>query len=94
MGELSGLQVVAISDAAKPQPVGRSDVFRGVQGLEVSRNFAYVFEGNAGVKKIDMSQPLSPKVVATFATAGESQAIVWKDPFVFVADSYSLLILK
>jgi hypothetical protein len=85
IGELSGLQVVDLSDPPRMDSVGLTSIYfqddldvilRGVQGLTVSGRYAYVTD-RWSVKIFDVSAPAKPKPVRIFnAPGGAPRAIV------------------
>ncbi|MCP4724143.1 MAG: hypothetical protein GY863_03860, partial [bacterium] len=62
--------------------------------VATAENFAYVTDENFGLKKIDISDPSSMKVVAEFKTSGEPSDVALYGEYVLIADGFSLIILK
>jgi hypothetical protein len=60
----------------------------------VDANFAYVTDTNAGLKKIDISDPTAPRLIASFDTPGEATCPVLAGDFIIVPDAFSLLVIK
>lgn len=57
----------------------------------------YIDDGSllcAGIKKMDIRHPASPRVVAVFDTPGEATCPVLAGEFFVVPDAFSLLVLK
>jgi hypothetical protein len=69
VGELSGVQVVDLSDPARADSVGMTTIFRGVQGLAVSGRYAYVTD-RWSVKIFDVSDAAKPKAVRMWNSPG------------------------
>ena len=69
VGELSGLQVVDLSDPARPSAAGSTTIFRGVQGLAVSGRYAYVTD-RWSVRIFDVADPAKPKPPQAVEHAG------------------------
>jgi hypothetical protein len=57
-------------------------------------SFVYLADGLAGVKKIDISDPDSPRLVSSYDTPGEAQNLCVLGKTILVADTYSLILLK
>jgi hypothetical protein len=76
VGELSGVEVVDLSDPARADMVGITTIFRGVQGLAVSGRYAYVTD-RWSVKIFDVSDPTRPKAARMWnCPGGAPRAIV------------------
>ncbi len=77
VGELSGLQVLDLGYPQKPMPFGRTDIFRGVQGLAVGGDCAYVTD-RWSVRVFQLNKLKSPPQVAslTLPDGGVPRTIV------------------
>jgi len=53
-----------------------------------------VADGLAGVKRFDISDPKSPRLVSSYDTPGEAQNLCLLGKTVLVADTYSLVLLR
>jgi hypothetical protein len=60
VGELSGAQVVDVSDPAKPVSLGGSSIFRGVQNIASDGNNVYVTD-RWTIRVFDVTDPAKPK---------------------------------
>jgi hypothetical protein len=84
VGELSGLQVLDIADPSRPRRVGMTDIFRGVQGLAVSGNRAFVTD-RWSVRVFDFSNPGRPVQVKSIRLpAGVPRTIVVREGFAYL----------
>jgi hypothetical protein len=94
VGELSGVQVVDLSDAARADSVGMSSIFRGVQGLAVSGRYAYVTD-RWSVKIFDVSDAAKPKAARMWnSPGGAPRAIVVRGTTAYLtADNAGLYVL-
>jgi len=55
---------------------------------------AYIADDTGGLIKMDISQPASPKITDSFNTPGEALKVMIKGDYIYVSDTFSLLILK
>lgn len=94
VGELSGLQVLDIGFPARPLPVGTTDIFRGVQGLAVAGDHAYVTD-RWSVRVFDLKKIKQPtQVQALRLPAGVPRTIVTRGRQAFLsADLAGLYVL-
>jgi hypothetical protein len=69
VGELSGLEVLDIGFPARPLPVGTTDIFRGVQGLAVAGDWAYVTD-RWSVRVFDLKSIKRPVQVQALSLPG------------------------
>jgi hypothetical protein len=70
------LVVVDVGDPARPVEVGRTGVLPGVvRDVAVSGSYAYVADGDAGLRVIDVSNPSSPREVGAYDTPGDAWGV-------------------
>ena len=62
-GILAGLQIIDVSDVAKPAPLASYFTDGYAQSISVSRPLAYVIDAPTGLYVFDLSNPRSPAVV-------------------------------
>lgn len=90
-----GLHIFDVSDPYHPveleviyNPGGKA------YGVFVKNDLAYIAFGEEGVHVIDVTNPRQMKFVNRFYTEGRSFDLFVSDRFVYVADSFSLVILR
>jgi len=88
IGELSGLQVYDISDASRPRKVGASSISRGVQGLDVQGDYAYVTERRV-MNVLNLAELPVIKIVKSFPLAGVPRAIVVRGQYAYLTSDHS-----
>ena len=92
MATTSSLRVINISDPANPQVVGSDDLSLGGIPFSLTFDGEHLYAGvdGAGVKKIDISTPAAPSVIATFATTSLAvNAVTEVDGVVFIVEGAS-----
>ncbi len=76
--------VVDVLDPANPTIVGTSDFFpRGVQGIAVAGDYAYVAAG--GLYIVDVSDPTNPTTVGSLAVPGRAMDVALDGQYAYVA---------
>lgn len=91
-----GLYVVDISAPEDPLPVGRLPARYGSFGVSISSDRAYVGEGGAGVRVVDVSEPTAPVEIAVVALGDQPMALdcqVVGDRLYVLDDQHGLWIL-
>jgi hypothetical protein len=93
------LIVVEISNPGSPFEVGTCRCFSSVgdrHEIYLKGDYAYIAAFDAGIKVIDVSDPTSPTLAASFEVPGDARDVHVKDDYIYAADGYSgkLLILK
>jgi len=63
----SGLHIIDISDASKPQKIGHYDTHNNAIGVYTSGNYAYVLEEERGLLILDVSSPRAPNRVGFYS---------------------------
>jgi hypothetical protein len=83
----SGLQAVSVIDPANPTIVGSLSLSGTALGVAVAADgeIAAIARGSAGVSTIDVRDPAAPLLLGT-ASGGNARDVVFKEPFVLVAD--------
>ena len=82
----AGLQVIDVSQPAKPIWVGGIDTAGYARGIQVIGHYAYVADGDAGLQVIDVSNPTHPVQVGTLDTSGYAKTLQVVDNDAYVAD--------
>ena len=80
-----GLQVVDITDDAKPRPVVRLSLSGVARAIKVAGSYAFVAAGPAGLQVVDISNPAQPQQVSHVATSGEAIRIAVSPNCAYVA---------
>ncbi len=87
-----GLQIVSVSDPAKPQIIASVDMPGYVTDVAVSGTTAYAACGNyeeqskwKGLQIIDVSVPAMPRIIGSFATPGGAYGIAVSGTNVYVS---------
>jgi len=83
-GGAAGLQVIDVSDPARPQQVGSSGPGQAME-LAVLGRYAYVVDGSAGLWAVDVSDPANPQVVSAYDTGGVAVGVAASNNYVYVA---------
>ena len=90
-----GLHIFDVSDPYSPREL--DTVYRPggkAYGVFVKDDLAYIAFGDEGVHVIDVSDPRNLEFVGRFDTEGNSFDLFVSDKFVYVADYFSLVILR
>ena len=74
--------------------MGSFEALGFANGISIKGKYAYLSDETSGIKKIDVSDPSNPRLVASFETPGESSGIVIHGEYLIVPDTHSLLVLK
>ncbi|MBI2928185.1 MAG: hypothetical protein HYY24_21155 [Verrucomicrobia bacterium] len=91
----AGLQVVDVSNPAKPQRVGGYDTSSWASGVAVAGNYAYVADSLAGQQVIDVSNPAQPQRVGANSAFEDAFGVSVSGDNVYVAaGSNGLVILN
>jgi hypothetical protein len=94
-GYYYGIRIVDVSNPYLPVVAGMLDLEGDTYDLALRGDYIYVAIENSGVQVVDISDPYNPSFVAEFRTPGISQCIeVNADSMIYLADRYSLMILK
>lgn len=88
-----GLNVINMADAVNPALIGQADIGYA-SGISVQGDLAYVAVQRDGLKILDVSDPTDPFIVGEYDTPGSADDVTVRDSIVYVADEYSLLLLK
>jgi hypothetical protein len=83
-----GLQIIDISDPARPQWVGACNRGESTRCVAVSGDRAYVGTSDAGLKVIDVSDPTNPHQIGGCDTQ-EASGIAVSGSYAYVADAYA-----
>ena len=81
------LLVLDVSNPAKPVRVGQSALFPNVvQDLALAGNYAYVADGEGGLRIIDIANPAAPAEVGFYDTPGSARGVAVAGDTIYVAD--------
>lgn len=89
----SSLQVIDISNPAKPVLAGAVDTTGEARDVALSGNYAYVADGYSGLQVIDVANPANPNIMGTFDTPGEAYSVALIGNYAFVADRWKGLLI-
>src|SRR5262245_532904 len=84
-----GLQVIDVSDPARPRSIARVPLADAADGVVVEGRFAYVAAGYSGLQIVDLQRPDAPIVVASQGLFGNSayfSSVAVSDGRAYVAD--------
>ncbi len=85
-GGSPSLRIIGVSNPASPLPLG-SIALTNPQNVAVCYPYAYVADEASGLRVIDISDPLDPRLITTFGIAGSSQGVKISGSYAYVADS-------
>jgi len=77
---------VDVSDPAHPTEVGFCDTPGYAQSVAVAGDYAYVADGDDGLRIVDVSDPAHPTEVGYHDTPGSAQAVAVAGDYAYVAD--------
>ncbi|WP_137907984.1 DUF4347 domain-containing protein, partial [Dolichospermum planctonicum] len=80
------LDIIDITDRAKPVVKGSYDIYEG-NSVQVVGNYAYVADG--GLQIIDISNPTNPTLKGNYDTSGIAYGLQVVGNYAYVADGYS-----
>jgi len=81
------LVILDVSDLANPALVGRSPMFPDiVEGVAVAGSYAYVADGERGLRIVDVSNPAAPAEVGFYDTPGIAYDVAVVGAYAYVAD--------
>ena len=81
------LAILNIADPSLPTLAGQTGVFPGiVNDVAVAGNYAYVADGSAGLRIIDVSLPSAPAEVGFYDTPGAAYDVAVAGNYAYVAD--------
>jgi hypothetical protein len=87
LGEGFGLTILDISIPSAPEVVGRLEFLPDiVHGVAVAGNYAYVADGESGLRVIDVSDPTDPSEVGFYDTHGSAGDVAVVGDYAYVAD--------
>lgn len=91
----SGLDIVNISNPASPSQLGNYNTFNSFfTGVDVDGNTAYLANRDDGVEIVDVTSPASPSSITFYNTEGQANNLVFRNSFIYVADQFSLTVLR
>ena len=77
----------------KLQFLGYNSDCRDTYDTVVTNGYAYVADGQYGLKILSLSQPEDPELVGTYATAGSARGLAVEGDYAFVADQENGLLI-
>jgi len=87
IGEGPRLVILDTSTSPTPTLISKTDPFPGlVEGLYISGTYAYVAASGAGLRVIDISDPITPFEVGSYDTPGKASAVHVSGFYAYVAD--------
>ena len=90
----NGLHIMDVSDPANPVRISGVNLPGYAWGVSVRGDYAYLACIDMGVRIIDISDPYNPVLADEYNTPGYAEELWNDDNYIYVADSYSLLILN
>jgi archaellum component FlaF (FlaF/FlaG flagellin family) len=89
----AGLQVVDVTNVARPTIVGGVDTPGDARDVKLAGNLAFVADGPNGVVAIDVTQPLAPAIVGSVATDGDANRLAIGTDRIYAAAGQGLDVL-
>ncbi len=89
---LNGLVILDLTDIKKPTLISQL-YLGGGYSITVRDKIAFLAAGKEGLKVIDVSDPLSPRLKGTALMSGEARDVVLSGPYAFVADNPGGLVI-
>ena len=93
---ITTLNVIDLADLARPVQIGELFIGQGwnknITGISVAGDYVYIAAGNAGLRVIDVSEPVQPIEVGAYEMAGEweyANDVAVSDGYVYVAGGFS-----
>jgi len=80
------LAIMDISDPPRPVRVGYVVLPDIVQGIYVAGDYAYVADGESGLRLVNVSDPANPFEVGAYDTPGNARGVFVNDRLAYVAD--------
>lgn len=96
-GSPAKLQIIDISDPINSYEVAVYEQLEsyGCNDINISGGYAYVADGNSGLKVIDISNPTNPVPIETFNTIGSASGVYISGGYAYIADGVEgLAIIK
>ncbi|MEQ9096596.1 MAG: GC-type dockerin domain-anchored protein [Phycisphaerales bacterium] len=81
----AGLETIDISGVA-PQALGIVDTPGHARDVAVRDGYAYIADGEMGLRVIDIRDPANPQIVSGLDTPGLARRVVLSDDYAFIAD--------
>ncbi len=78
--------MVDVSDPANPTEVGFYDTPGDARDVALGEGYAYVADGDAGLRVVDISDPMNPIEVGFFDTPGYARGVAVEQGYAYVAD--------
>jgi hypothetical protein len=89
----AGLQVINVSNPARPTTAQIFNTRGSAQGVSVTGNYAYVAIGDAGLQIVDVSDPTHLRTAGFFKTAGYTRYIQVVGRYAYVSGGEHLQVL-
>lgn len=86
----AGLSILSLDGAL----VGGYDTGGSTWDVWVSGDYAYLADAQGGLLVLDISDPISPRLVGSYQTPGVAQRVFLDGTSIYVADQYSLGIYR
>ncbi|WP_300006504.1 DUF4347 domain-containing protein [Anabaena sp. AL09] len=82
------LDIIDISNPSNPIFKGNCAIYEG-NDIQIVGNYAYVADGQGGLKIIDISNPTAPTLKGNYDTSGSAYGVQVVGNYAYVADAYS-----
>jgi hypothetical protein len=92
--QLSGLQVIDISDPTNPTSAGSYDTPGSAYGVAISGDYAYVADRLSGLQTIDISDPENPTLAGGYDTPSDAMSVAISGDYAYVADFMTLQVIN
>lgn len=79
--------ILDVSNPAAPRQIGQSRAFPGFVGdIAITGDLVYIAAGKAGLRIMDLTEPLQPRQVSVVPSEGSFEKVVIRDDVVFIAE--------
>ncbi|WP_304412242.1 ELWxxDGT repeat protein, partial [Microcystis sp. T1-4] len=87
--DISGLQIIDISNPTTPTLKGNYDNDTGVaRGVQIVGNYAYLADDGSGLQIIDISNPTNPTLKGNYDTSGSANGVQIVGNYAYLADGH------
>ncbi|MBD3375399.1 T9SS type A sorting domain-containing protein [candidate division KSB1 bacterium] len=88
IGAGSNLTILEFSDTCRAKRIASITLPDQVEGIKVQGHYAYVAAFGAGLRIIDLIDPLNPREIGHFDTDGLAYDMALQDTLAYIADGY------
>ena len=89
----SGLDVIDISNSAKPKVMDSAHITGNIYGIYVSGNYAYVADHFSGLIVIDISDAGNPRIAGNIAAPGYAYSVYVSGSYIYMTGNSGLRII-